>query len=121
MLSLFSNSSSLFKRRHFDSSIIILCVRWDITCKLSYRDLKQMMAECGIDLSHTTILRWVQRYVLYRAVDKRGNTVDFLLSEHRDIAAAKRFFKKAIESQGAPEKITLDGYAASHTSVDELR
>jgi transposase-like protein len=50
-----------------------------------------------------------------------GNTVDFLLSEHRDIAAAKRFFKKAIESQGMPEKITLDGYAATHTAVDELK
>jgi transposase-like protein len=43
------------------------------------------------------------------------------LSEHRDIAAAKRFFTRAIESQGAPEKITLDGYAASHTAVDELK
>ena len=58
---------------------------------------------------------------LYRAVDKQGNAVDFLLSEHRDIAAAKRFFKKAIERHGAPEKITLDGYAATHTAVHELK
>jgi len=58
---------------------------------------------------------------LYRAVDKQCNTVDFLLSEHRDIAAAKSFFKKAIESRGIPEKITLDGYAASHTAVRELK
>ena len=58
---------------------------------------------------------------LYRAVDKQGNTVDFLLSEHRDIATAKSFFKKAIESRGTPEKITLNGYAASHTAVDELK
>ncbi|MGA9767846.1 MAG: DDE-type integrase/transposase/recombinase [Blastocatellia bacterium] len=43
------------------------------------------------------------------------------MSEHRDIAAAKRFFKKAIESQGTPKKITLDGYAMSHTAVDELK
>jgi putative transposase len=43
---------------------------------------------------------------LYRAVDYQGNTGDFLLSEHRDIAAAKRFFEKAIEIQGKPEKIT---------------
>ena len=33
---------------------------------------------------------------LYRAVDKEGKTVDFLLTAHRDIAAAKRFFDKAI-------------------------
>jgi transposase-like protein len=58
---------------------------------------------------------------LYRAVDKQGYTVDFLLSEHRDIAAAKRFFNKAIESYSTPEKITLDGYAATHTAVQGLK
>jgi len=58
---------------------------------------------------------------LYRAVDKQGNTVDFLLSEHRDIAAAKRFFTQAIEKHTAPEKITLDGYAATHVAVRELK
>jgi transposase-like protein len=113
-----------------------------------------MMAERGIVLAHTTILRWVQRYVsgfdkkwnrfahpvdtscrvdetyirvhgewkyLYRAVDKQGNTVDFLLSEQWDIAAAKRFFTRAIEKQGAPETITVDGYAATHTAISELK
>ncbi|MBA3438262.1 MAG: DDE-type integrase/transposase/recombinase, partial [Pyrinomonadaceae bacterium] len=54
---------------------------------------------------------------LYRAVDKQGQTVDFLLSEHRDISAAKRFFMKAIGNNEAPAKITLDGYEASHTGV----
>src|SRR5438067_4971315 len=63
MLQLPPDSSSVFKGRHFDHSIIILCVRWYITYKLSYRDLVQMMAERGVDVSHTTILRWVQRYV----------------------------------------------------------
>ena len=58
---------------------------------------------------------------LYRAVDKEGMTVDFLLSEKRDIAAAKRFFIKAIQNNEAPEKITLDGYEASHTAVSELK
>jgi hypothetical protein len=57
-----SDSSSLFKRRQFDSSIIILCVRWYITYKLSYRDLRDMMAERGIDPAHTTVLRWAQFY-----------------------------------------------------------
>ena len=147
-------SPALFHGRHFDRSIIILCVRWYITYKLSYRDLVEMMAERGVILSHTTILRWVQRYVpefekrwrryarpvgtswrvdetyirvrgrwayLYRAVDKRGRTVDFLLSERRDIAAAKRFFRRAIERHGAPERITLDGYPATHAAIAELK
>jgi hypothetical protein len=58
-----SSSSSPFKGRHFDSSIIILCVRWYITYKLSYRDLRAMMPERDLDLAHTTTLRWVLRYV----------------------------------------------------------
>src|SRR6266404_3214639 len=56
-------STALFKRRHFDQEIILLCVRWYITYKLSYRDLRALMAERGIDLAHTTTMRWVQRYV----------------------------------------------------------
>ena len=62
--------------------------------------------------------RWTY---LYRAVDKRGLTVDFLLSEHRDIATAKRFFARAIEQHSAPEGITLDGYPATHAAVAELK
>lgn len=52
----------LFKGRHFDQEIVVLCVRWYLGYKLSYRDLVAMMGERGIDLSHTTILRWVQHY-----------------------------------------------------------
>jgi len=62
--------------------------------------------------------KWVY---LYRAVDRAGQAVDFLLSEHRESAAAKRFFVRAIAKRGVPEKITLDGYAASHTAVAELQ
>lgn len=53
----------LFKGRHFDRETIVLCVRWYLTYKLSSRDLVQMMAERGIEVTHTTILRWVQRFV----------------------------------------------------------
>ena len=58
-----ASAQELFKVRHFDREIIVLCVRWYLTFKLSSRDLVQMMAERGILLAHTTILRWVQRYV----------------------------------------------------------
>src|SRR5258708_12694550 len=149
-----TSAQELFKGRHFDPEIIVLCVRWYLTFKLSSRDLVQMMAERGILLAHTTILRWVQRYVpdfekrwlayalpvgdswrvdetyikvrgqwvyLYRAVDKEGCTVDFLLSRQRDMAAVKRFFSKATKQHGAPRLITLDGYAASHRAVVKLK
>src|SRR5580693_3191051 len=59
----FSPIESVFKGRHFDGEIIILCVRWYTSFKLSLRDLVIMMAERGISVRHTTILRWVQRYL----------------------------------------------------------
>ena len=62
--------------------------------------------------------QWVY---LYRAVDKQGRTVDFLLSTRRDIAAAKRFFSRATRRRGVPRVITLDGYAASHRAVAKLK
>jgi transposase-like protein len=59
---------------------------------------------------------------LYRAVDRAGWTVDFRLSARRNVAAAKAFFRKAVKGQRrAPETITLDGYAATHRAVRELR
>jgi transposase-like protein len=58
---------------------------------------------------------------LYRAVDKQGQTVDFLLTKNRDKAAAVRFFMKAISNHEVPEKITLDGSQASHQAVAELK
>ena len=52
----------LFKGRHFDQEIVVLCVRWYLSFKLSFRDLVAMMSERGIIMAHTTILRWVQHY-----------------------------------------------------------
>ena len=145
----------LFAGRHFDREVILLCVRWYLRFKLSLRDLVEMMAERGLSLAHTTIMRWVQRYTpefekrwhrhalavgrswrvdetyvkirgvwhyLYRAVDRVGRTVDFRLSSRRDVAAAKAFFRKAIKrQQRPPQTITLDGDAASHRAVRELK
>src|SRR2546421_10094566 len=54
---------------------------------------------------------------LYRAVDKQGQTIDFLLTEQRDERAAKRFLIKAIRRHGVPEKITIDGSAANEAAI----
>src|SRR5450631_598214 len=53
----------MYRKRVFDADIIELCVRWYITYRLSYRDLVEMMAERGVKVAHSTILRWVTRYV----------------------------------------------------------
>jgi putative transposase len=58
-----------------------------------------------------------QWYYLYRAVDKRGQTIDFLLTEHRDTEAALRFLKKAIRRNGLPETITIDGSDANEAAI----
>ena len=151
----FLGVDELFKGRHFDREVIVLCVRWYLRFKLSYRDLVEMMEERHLSLAHTTIMRWVHHYTpeferrwnrfarpvgsswrvdetyvkirgkwvyLYRAIDSAGRTVDFRLSGKRDVGAAKAFFRKAIKSQGsAPLTITLDGYAASHRAVREMK
>jgi|SRR3954453_236523 transposase-like protein len=52
----------LFGGRHCDREIIVLCVRWYLRYKLSLRDLVEMMAERGLSLAHTTIMRWVKRF-----------------------------------------------------------
>ena len=151
----FLGLDELFKGRHFDREVVVLCVRWYLRFKLSYRDLVEMMAERDLPLAHTTIMRWVHHYApeferrwnrfarpagsswrvdetyvkirgkwvyLYRAVDSAGRTVDFRLSGKRDVGAAKAFFRKAIKGQGsAPRTITLDGYAASHRAVREMK
>ena len=57
---------------------------------------------------------------LYRAVDKAGNTVDFLLRAHRDKAAAHRFFEQAIERNGAPEKVTIDKSGSNVAALETI-
>ena len=57
---------------------------------------------------------------LYRAVDKDGDTVDFLLRAHRDKAAAHRYFEKSINQNGLPEKVTIDGSSANLAALDAI-
>jgi len=53
---------TIFKWRHFEPEIILLCVRWYLSYRLSYRDLVEMMDERGLKIAHTTILRWVLKF-----------------------------------------------------------
>lgn len=52
----------MFKGRHFDKSVILLCVRWYLAYNLSFRNLKEMMAERGIEIDHSTVHRWVLHF-----------------------------------------------------------
>ena len=53
----------IYRGRRFPAKLIELCVCWYVTYRLSYCDLVAMMAEHGVTVSHTTILRWVMRHV----------------------------------------------------------
>ena len=57
---------------------------------------------------------------LYRALDKEGQTVDFMLSEKRDEPAAREFFEKAIGSSGLPDKVTMDKSGANKAGIDTI-
>jgi transposase-like protein len=57
---------------------------------------------------------------LYRAVDKAGNTVDFLLRARRDKAAARRYFQKAIERNGEPQIITVHKSGANLAALQAI-
>ena len=62
-------SKSPFKWRHYQPEVILLCVRWYLSYPLSYRQVKEMVNERGIEVDHTTVFRWVQEYS--PEIDKR--------------------------------------------------
>ena len=138
---------SPFKWQHYAPEVILLCVRWYCRYQLSYRDVEERMRERGLDVDHSTVFRWVQRYApeinkrvrpylkmsgtsyrvdetyikvgkqckyLYRAVDKEGQTIEFMLSAKRDVSEAKRLFKKMMraEHRRLPFSISVDKNAA---------
>jgi transposase-like protein len=52
----------MLKGRHFDRTVILLCIRWYLAYNLSLRNLEEMLAERGISVDHATIHRLVVRY-----------------------------------------------------------
>ncbi len=147
---------ALFRGRHFQDELIVVCVRRYLRYSLSYRDLEDLMAERGLQVDHSTIARWVLRYApilnqrmrrhvrrvnrswrvdetyvrvagkwtyLYRALDSEGNTIDFMLSPHRDPVAAKHFLQLALGRVGylRPRVINVDGHPAYPSVITELK
>ena len=56
------NSKTPLKWRHYQSEVILLCVRWYLSYLLSYRQVMEMVNERGLDIHHTSVFRWVQEY-----------------------------------------------------------
>jgi transposase-like protein len=53
---------AIFKWRHFTPEVILCAVRWYLRYSLSYRDVRELLVERGLEIDHTTVWRWVQRY-----------------------------------------------------------
>ena len=54
---------------------------------------------------------------LYRAIDSVSDTIDFRFSEHRDLRGAKRFFRKALESDGRPDQVVIDSRQTNREAI----
>lgn len=134
-------------------SVIMLFVYMKCRFSLSYRDLEEMMMIRGAKVDHSTLQKWLKRFVclidkrvrqrkkpvngswrmdetyiklngkwvyLYRAVDKEGNTIAFLLRAKRDATAAKAFFRKAFKDNGRPAKDTVDKSGTNKAALDHF-
>src|SRR5690242_17448659 len=94
-----------FKYRHFQSDVILLCIRWYLRYSLSYRDLEEMMRERGLRVDHTTIYRWVQHYA--PELEKRcrphlkGTTDSWRVDEtYMKVKGVWIYLYRAVDSQG---------------------
>ncbi|SMP80933.1 Transposase (or an inactivated derivative) [Noviherbaspirillum suwonense] len=72
-------------------------------------------------MDETYVLVGGQWKYLYRAVDRDGATVDFLLTAKRDLATARRFLERAIGQHGLPDKVTIDKSGANTAAVKHIQ
>jgi putative transposase len=143
-------SNGVLNRTCLPSDIIAFVVFCRLRYRLTLRDLSEIMALRGIEVSHEAIRDWeakllpvmgdalrkrrhgtrrgagISWYIdetylkvrgrwcyLYRAIDRDGNLIDAMLSEHRDMQAAKAFFRSARATMGfRPDRVTTDGHGS---------
>ena len=137
---------TVLKRLHYPLKVMLVCVRWYAAYPLSLRHIEEMMSERGVVVDHTTVHRWAikilpvlatvlrrrkrpvgaswrmdETYILvggqWKYLYRAGDTIDFLLCAHRDCAAARRFFERAMDLHGVPDKITIDKSGASTATI----
>jgi transposase-like protein len=97
--------AALFRRRHFQDHVIVLCVRWYLRYCLTLRDIEEMMMERGLAVDHATIGRWVLRYApeLHQRMRReirypnRSRRVD---ETYVRVAGAWTYLYRAVDSTG---------------------
>lgn len=139
-----------FKWKHFKQDVILFLVSWYLAYSPSYCEVGELAQERGMTVDHSSTHRWVSQleevfckrhkppsrgslsmdetYIklkgrwlyLYRAVDKVGNAVDFMLSEKRDDLEASAFFVKAIASSAILQTVTMDKSDAYKAGIETI-
>ncbi len=115
-------SQHLFKYKHFESEIILLCVRWYLKYPLSYRMLVEMMQERGLNLTHTTIMRWVHQYspIIDERVRKhiKPTNDSWRMDEtYLKIKGKNAYLYRAVDSAGK----TIDFFVSEHRDKDVVK
>jgi putative transposase len=137
----------MYKHHRFPKAIILQAVYFKLRFTLSYRDVEELLRIRGVQVDHSTLQRWVFKFsplieanrkrsvydswrmdetcikvggtdrYLYRAVDKYGNTVDFLLTKRRMKGSAQKFLNKAIGNNGRPRVINIDKSGSNSEAI----
>ena len=114
---------ALFRRRHFQDHVIVLCVRWYLRYCLTLRDLEELMTERGLCVDHSTVGRWVQRYApeLYKRIRRelRKPNRSWRVDEtYVRVCGVWTYLYRAVDSTGETIDFTLspkrDVVAAKH-------
>jgi putative transposase len=67
----------VFKRLHYSFDVMLMCVHWYVAYGLSVRNLKEMMAERGVEVDHSTVHRWaIKRVPQAHGKEVRGELTD---------------------------------------------
>src|SRR3546814_12529574 len=115
-----------FKGRHFTGEVILWAVRWYCRYGISYRDLEEMLSERGIDVDHTPIYRWVQRYApemekRLRWFWRRGFDPSWRLDETSvKVPGQWTYLYRAADNQAATFDFSLTPYPTPNTADHNL-
>jgi transposase-like protein len=115
-----------FKWKHYEGEIILLNVRWYLKYPLSYRNLKEMMIERGIQVDHSTIMRWVHQYSpeLEKKIRRHLRLTNYSWRVDETYIKVKgkwKYFYRAVDSDGDTIDFMLSSNEIEKQRRDSLR
>jgi transposase, IS6 family len=116
----------LFKWRQFEAEIIVCAVGWYLRYSLSYREVQELLAERGINVDHSTIWRWVQRYAPELAFRQRAHLKPTNKSWRVDetygrVKGEWCYLYRAVDSEGATVEFFLSAFRDKESAQSLFR